>query len=674
MKRDNHPFTALKSPLLEWKDGATPYSANFSDIYFSSDDGLQESQQTFLQGNQLPERWHGFEKPRFHIAETGFGTGLNFLLTLQAWLEIDAPKPDLHYLSVENCPLTRGDLEKALGNWSTLSQLSKQLMASYPPPFPGTHRLEFESGRVILDLHWGEANTVLKDLAEAGQTQIDAWYLDGFAPSRNSDMWSDELLGLTSFLSRENASFATFTAAGSVRRALTSAGFKTHKVPGFGRKREALRGSFTQASSDPPAATKTPWDLASDNRKRPSSVIVIGAGLAGCWTARALANRGIAVTLLDKNTLASSGSGNKQGILYTRISHHHSLLVDFGLHSYLYASRLYAALFESGALIPGKDGELCGGFQTFNSAKEKERLAGTFTELCGVAEYLDAGTASKRLGIELHRDGYWLADSGWLHPQAVCRALIENEPLIELREHCGELSLSHTGDTWQASDGEGEIIASANCAVIAAGTGSTAFSQADYLPLRAIRGQTSDLPVTQASSKLHAVLCHEGYIAPARDGVHCVGASFNLDNHSNALETGDHRDNLAKLASAVPSWKSALQEVNCDTLAGNVGFRCASPDYLPTVGRLPKVNTFLQDYAALSDNAKQLINTRGSYLEGLYVTAGHGSRGLTSTPISAEILAGLICDEPLPLERDICRALSPARFLIRDLMRARKQK
>jgi tRNA 5-methylaminomethyl-2-thiouridine biosynthesis bifunctional protein len=265
-----------------------------------------------------------------------------------------------------------------------------------------------------------------------------------------------------------------------------------------------------------------------------------------------------------------------------------------------------------------------------------------------------------------------LANSGWLHPEALCRTLINEQPLITLQEDCGLLSLVLENNEWHAIDNAGVAVARAASAVIATGTGSTAMAQTRWLPLRTIRGQTTDLAATACTKQLRAVLCHEGYIAPAREGVHCVGASFNLDSMEKSNNRDDHRDNLNKLSSAVPSWKAPLDDIDCDSIPGNVGFRCASLDYLPTVGPVPDTMGFSQNYAALRENAKQVIDTRGSYLHNLYITAGHGSRGLTSTPICAELLASIMCNEPLPLERDICRALSPARFIIRDLVRDRK--
>jgi tRNA 5-methylaminomethyl-2-thiouridine biosynthesis bifunctional protein len=207
--------------------------------------------------------------------------------------------------------------------------------------------------------------------------------------------------------------------------------------------------------------------------------------------------------------------------------------------------------------------------------------------------------------------------------------------------------------------------------VIATGTASVGMTPLSWLPIQAIRGQTTHLPAGPDLGKLRAALCHEGYIAPARGGEHCIGATFNLDDDEPSLRLEDHRANLARLARAVPAWRDTLAELDPAVLGGRVGFRCASPDYLPLVGPVPDRLAFLRDFAALRRNARQPLPIRGEYLPGLYLSTAHGSRGLTATPLAGELLASLICREPPPLNRELCRALAPARFIIRDLRRNR---
>jgi tRNA 5-methylaminomethyl-2-thiouridine biosynthesis bifunctional protein len=284
-------------------------------------------------------------------------------------------------------------------------------------------------------------------------------------------------------------------------------------------------------------------------------------------------------------------------------------------------------------------------------------------------QVLGAEEAGELLGIEQPAPGYWFPRSGWLHPGAVCRALA-NQPGIHTLENCGEIELSTNTAGWRATDPAGRHW-DAPCVVIATGNASSGVAGLDWLPLRAIRGQTTLLPATGDTSKLRAALCHEGYIAPARVGEHCIGATFDLDDRDTTLRPQDHTSNLESLARAVPAWQEGLQQQDPSVLGGRVGFRCASPDYLPLAGPVPDRQAFLRRFAGLRRNARRDIPLPGDYLPGLFLSTGHGSRGLTSTPLAAELLASQICREPPPLSRDLIRALAPARFIIRDLSRNR---
>ena len=670
MKRDNRPWRALEPASLAWTADGEPVSNTYGDVYFSRGDGPAESVHVFLEGNGLPARWQDHPRAHFCVGETGFGTGLNFLLTWRAWREAPGPKPDLHYLSLEKHPLSRGDLARALARWAEFDNFAQPLLQAYPGLLPGEHRLLLDGGRVRLDLWWEDATVVLLDLASRGEPLVDAWYLDGFAPDRNPDMWSKALLDATAALSRPAATVATFSAAGHVRRKLAEAGFRVERAPGHGRKRECLRGRLDAAGAagtgEQPGQN---WDLPAAGSARPETAIVLGGGLAGCAAAAALARRGIAVSLLERGAVAGAGSAMEQGIIYTRLSRRHSALADFALLSFQFATHFYRTLFANGELVTGDDGELCGSFQQSGNTRDRHALREALAGLEDVAQVLDAGQASALLGVTQPREGFWFPGSGWLRPAALCRALLRH-PGIQPLEHAGKVSLEHTGSRWRAIAG-GATLAEADCAIAAPGSGVRSLQQLDWLPVQAIRGQVTHLPTNSHLEPLRAALCHEGYIAPARAGSHCIGATFEPGSGDSALRTVDHRHNLDRLAAAVPACRETLAALDHTTLAGRVGYRCASPDYLPLVGPVPDLPAFLEAFGALRRNARQPIAHRGSYLPGLWLTTAHGSRGLTSTPLAAELLASLICGEAPPLNRALCRALAPARFIIRDLTRNR---
>ncbi|MEP5568922.1 MAG: bifunctional tRNA (5-methylaminomethyl-2-thiouridine)(34)-methyltransferase MnmD/FAD-dependent 5-carboxymethylaminomethyl-2-thiouridine(34) oxidoreductase MnmC [Halioglobus sp.] len=668
MKRENTPWGATPSPKVSWPDGGAPFSEQFSDVYYSSEDGMAESLHVFLTGNLLPQRWADFEDDTFCIVETGFGTGLNFLLTWQLWQQQSLAHARLHYVSVEKFPLDAEELKRTVAHWGPLASLADQLIAAWPGRLPGQHRLEFDKGRVVLDLWWEDCGAALTDMA-AGSPAVDAWFLDGFAPSRNEAMWQPQLYRAMAAISRKAATVSTFTAASHVRRGLTEAGFEVEKVPGFGHKRESLRGVATQAGTAL-ATTESPWDLPIQSQSKPRSAVIVGAGLAGCTLASALAQRGIRVTLMDRGPLAGEASGNEQGVLYTRLSRRHSALTDFALQSFRYSANLYRQMFGSGELALGLDGELCGSFHQVTNEQEIALLKQQLLGLDSLAQALTAQQAGQYLGEVPSEGGFWYPDSGWLSPPAVCSAML-NSPLITLQDDCGELSINLQDGLWRVTNEHNALLASADTAILCTGTSTKTFGPTDWLPLQIIRGQTTYLPETAATTKLKSAFCHTGYIAPAREGRHCMGASFKLRDSSTKVRPQEHRENLDKLATALPQWSSALEKIDIDSLQGRVGFRCASPDYLPIAGPVPDRDEFLQTYAALRKNARQTIQKRGNYVPGLYVNTAHGSRGLSSAPLCAQLLASQICGELPPLSRELVRALSPARFLVRDLARSR---
>ncbi len=674
INRSNVLWQPTPAPAVEWDIKGSPSSAAFRDIYFSQADGLAESRHVFLAGNQLPDRWRCHTGEVFTVAEAGFGTGLNFLMTWQAWRQARV-RPRLHYVGVEKFPLAPQQMARALKPWTDLTALSQQLLNGYPGRLPGQHRLLFDGGAVVLDLWWDDIEAVLTDLAGHRQRWVDAWYLDGFAPARNPDMWASKNFTAMAALSRPEASVATFTAAGAVKRGLQEAGFVVQKVDGFGSKRDSLRArlprSATQQTRQADFSPVTPWDLVDSSPAVPERALVLGAGLAGCHLATALAHRGVQVTVLDQGSVAGAGSGNTQGVVYTRLSRRHSSLLDFGLQSFTHAAHRYRQLFNEARLQVGSDGELCGMFQQCSNAAEMDALAPVLEALPELAQVLDPGQASSVLGVNQAQRGYWYPGSGWLHPGKLCHTLLEN-PSISVIEHCGALSLEPAASGWRVT-GKSGVLAEGDCAVVAAGTGcSRSLPQLGWLPLQIIRGQTSDLSTPEALQSLRAVLCHEGYIAPAQGGVHCIGATFNLTDELADLAADDHRSNLGALARAIPACAEELDAIDPQTLPGRVGFRCASPDYLPLAGPVPALDEFMQTFAPLRKNARGKLPHCGDYLPGLYLSTGHGSRGLSSTPLAAELLASRICHEPPPLARELTRALAPARFLIRDLGRNRR--
>ncbi len=332
---------AVQTAHLSWNEEGTPMSAQFEDIYFSNQDGLEEARHVFLQGNHFPERFATHPIETCVIAETGFGTGLNFLTLWQSFNQFKATQPDatlqrLHFISFEKYPLSKQDLITAHNCWPELKALSQSLIENWPIPLAGNHRILLQNGHVILDLWFGDINEQISKLNCNLNNKVDAWFLDGFAPSKNPQMWSEQLFTTMAKFARKNGTFSTFTVAGFVKRGLTQAGFSINKVKGFGQKREMLTGVLENKEIEQPM----PWFVRqpSDNTQ---DIAIIGGGLASLTAAFTLMNAALTSPYIVKmNRLPKMHQATAKA-LFTRyslgrmtplsvyLSAHFPLLCDF---------------------------------------------------------------------------------------------------------------------------------------------------------------------------------------------------------------------------------------------------------------------------------------------------------------------------------------------------------
>lgn len=621
---------------LDWQDGQ-PFSRRFGDVYFARGSGLAETQYVFLQQNALERRWQALRRPYFCIGETGFGTGLNFLCAWQLWRQAAPPSARLHFISCERYPLTPADLRRALALWPTLAPFGAQLLAQYHDLPAGMHRFSFDQGRVQLTLLIGDAAALLGEL----QARVDAWFLDGFAPAKNPELWQPALFQAIAGLTRPSGSFATFSCAGTVRRGLQAAGFVVEKSAGFGRKRTMLKGHLPGE------------DVSSGTRDR--RAIVIGAGIAGCASSHALAARGWEVTLIERHaTVAAEASGNPAAMLYPRLAAQPTRMSRLALGAFLYLDRLLDQL----ELAP-TDFDRCGLLQLAFNARERARHE-AIAKLglpTGIVQPLTATQASAVAATPLGMPALHFPRGGWVDPGALCRALVRHRN-VRLMPSRQALRLEPQCGGWQVWQ-DATPLAQAPVVVLAGANDVRTFAQAAYLPLQPVRGQITTLPAGEHSRALACALCSDGYISPAIAGRHCLGATFMPDDSACDLRDGEHAANLAMLRRMAPQLWQAVADA---PLLGRAALRAVTPDYLPMVGRV-------LDAAALIANPPRHYSRTPQlpYYDGLYVCAGHGSKGVVQAPLLAELLAAAIEAEPLPLERELAAALDPNRFLLRQL-------
>lgn len=649
------PTPPLKSANITWNQD-TPVSVDFDDMYFNVEAGLAETDHVFIKGNNLAERFSNFDGDCFTIAETGFGTGLNFLAARALWLQKSSPETHLHFISVEKHPLKPEDLAQALTHWPMLGDGASQLLEQYPCAVPGYHTLTFDQGRVRLTLMLGDAIDAYSSL----YGQVDAWFLDGFAPSKNPEMWQPALFRQLARLSHSGTTLATFTAAGFVRRGLEAEGFHVTKAPGFGRKREMVQASYQGPQQGPSA---TPW-FDPPSPLKTSHAVVIGAGIAGCTTAYALAQRGIRVTLLERSAeVASAGSGNRQGALYAKLPVSHNAQGQLHLLGLMYTLRLL------GQVDPQmQHWSHCGLLQLALDEKEHKRqhqLMEQTTFSSEIMRLVSSEEASAIAGTTLSAGGIYMPMGGWVSPADLCRALIQH-PLIKLELNCGVVACTqHPADGhWQLRTSDNRELDTSTVIVCTAAE-AVNLPQLSHLPVKPIRGQTT--VAAKHAADIRTVVCGDGYISPARDGAFCFGATFDLHDLELSLRPEDHTYNLSKLRHVAPL---LAQEIEQGSFSGHVAHRCSTADYLPIVGAAPCFDGFLHDYAKLrSDRKWRFPATPAKHWRGLYVNIGHGSKGLVTAPLCAEMLTCAITGESLPLEKNVTDAVNPARFIIKNLIR-----
>ncbi len=611
---------------------------------------MEESRCVFLAGNGLPERWR--HRAHFVIAETGFGIGLNFLVTLQDWV-ISAPEnARLSFISVEKSPLSRGDLARALTTWPQLRSFSDALLEVYPERVAGFHRCSFLNGRVTLTLIFADAVQAFSTLPG---NLVNAWYLDGFSPSRNPSMWSSSLFCQLARLSAPQATFSTYTAAGSVRRGLASVGFAVKKKRGFAGKRERLQGTLLHGEQ---AAIQAPWFHIKPSKHTVSrDAIVIGGGISGAAMAHTLVSRGWRVTLLERHKhLAAEASGNLTGVVMPRLSAEMDYSCQFFINAFLYTVSWLDSLkrtsvegipwFKTGVLALGGEKKL-----------DRQCLPGT------VVRRVKAAEARALCGISLEQGGLYYPNAGYLDPVALIHHLMAPQAKLTLECGVNVQRLAHASGQWSVYTDDGRELRGSSV-VLANGFDAMHLLGADYLKLSRIRGQLSYVAEGALTEAVSKPVCGKGYIIPAYKHRYCLGATYDENDMSEALRCEDHAMNLASI---VPGLFAGMrpEQVN----EGRVAWRATTRDYLPILGPALDYGFYGRQYLDIHHGRPARHYPLAKYLPGLWLLTGMGSRGLTSAPYSAELLADLMENKPLVLAKSIRDALHPARFLIRQLKR-----
>lgn len=583
-------------PDIAFDETGALRALSHDDGYFGGADGLAEARLVFLEACGLPERWR--DRRRFTIAELGFGTGLNVLAAWDLWRRSRPPGGTLHLLSIEAAPLPAEVAARVHARFPDLTDLSARLVARWPVRAVGLQRIWFEEDSFCLTLGIGRAEAVLPQMRFAA----DAWFLDGFAPSRNPEMWSPAVLAEVARLSAPGCRLGTYSAAGDVRRAIADAGFTVARRPGFAGKRHRTEAVLPGESPGPPT---------------PGEVLVIGGGVGGAAMAASLHRRGVPVAIIDDDPCARlRASGNPAALVMPRLDRGDTPPAAFHRAAWLMALQAYAPL-------RGEGFDPCGVVERPRDDAHARRLADLADDpplpgdlLAPAADgrglmHIAGGIAEPAIVLER-----WSYGAPRLAPVRIAR-------------------LRREDDAWRALDVAGRDVWRGADVVLACGAEALPVIDTVALqPVQRARGQVSMAPDPDATGAIAA-----GAYALGWRGRLLFGATFDPLDEGAAPEpvsAADHARNIAGLARLLPDRAATLSP---DALWGRVSVRATTPDRLPMAG--------------------------AEAAPGLYRLGGLGARGFTVAPLCAEIVASLICDEPSPVEARVSAALDPQRFVAR---------
>lgn len=614
---------AIQTADLDWQlvDGIdVPMSKQFGDVYFSKDNGLLETRHVFLNGNDLTTRLADL-KPfeYFCVGETGFGTGLNILALWQLWQQVRPNNHShLHAISVEKFPLSKADLIRALNAWSELKPLADQLISQYPMPIAGCHRLSFPEDRFSLDLWLGDAYDVFPVIEKTAS--VNAWFLDGFAPSCNPDMWEENVLNNIVRLSEIGTTFASFSVAGVLKRGLKNHGISISRPRGFKHKREMLKAIWKPAeeteSSLIQEITQKKTEQDTETNIKPRQIAVIGAGIAGLSTAWAFAQRGHQVMIYDQSAPLSGGSGNPLALLNPKLcpveqsgEHLMTLAWQHALNHYQ----------KFKAFRPIQVNQL--------ALKNPEQLLGLADEY---PEKILAVQDTEDQEIQTAFPSLKLLEAGAVSPHQLRDEILQHPNIQYQQTKISHIEAAIKPQLFSDEQDLGEFDH-----VIVCTARETQRFFADYPVLKPIRGQVSWVNNKTQPLSQNIAYSYGGYCMQL-DAEHLIlGASFYPGRDDIEVLAEDHVHNCELIHSVFPEYAQSL--ASTETWQGRASVRAQSQDYFPLLGKMK------------SDQE-------------IYSFAGLGSKGFLFAPLCSEILAAQILGEACPVPSSLVKKLSVTRF------------
>jgi tRNA 5-methylaminomethyl-2-thiouridine biosynthesis bifunctional protein len=645
MKRNPFPIKQINSLDLSFDKEGSAYSNNYGDIYFQPGIGLDEKVHVFLNGNDLPNNWQ--DKEKFCIAETGFGTGLNFLNTLKLWDTTKQNNQQLHYISCELHPLNKQQLKQALALFPELADYSKILIEEYPQLLMyGFHRIHLQKYGVTLTLIFAECVDAFEQL----EASIDAWFLDGFGPSKNPKMWEYRLFKAIANLSHIGTTAATFTVARKIRDGLKSVDFEISKRTGFGQKREMLTAKLVSEIVATESRPKQPWAQTFKANKQ-QSFTVLGAGIAGLSIADKLQQQGKNVTLIDRQKQPClETSGNPQAMIMPSFDLNDSSEAQFYLAAFLYAARYYS--------------------NQYYHAVGVHDLAFSDKQQIWQDKLLSKFDLPKEL-IKEYKQGILYPNAGWLDTQGHAKNVFEK---ISHYMQADISKIEYKNNLWHLYT-QDSVVHTTETLILANGINVKKLLPNYELPITPKYGEISYFKSNNIDSQIGTcphIQLSKGYITPQWKGSQTIGATFdhieseNWFNHPQLSH--DHWKRNTELWNNTPYANLLAEDISYKSRAG---IRVTTPDHLPICGAVINQKELKKDYHDICHGKHWKQYPLPIAKENLYVLTGLGSRGFTAAPILAEFLCNQILGQPQVINKILQTHINPNRFLFKSIKRSK---
>ena len=583
------------------------YSKSYNDIYFDKLNGPQETEHVYLNTNNLTKKFKN--KQKFVIAEIGFGTGLNFILTWKLWKENRKTNGSLTYISFENAPLSKKDIKKVYKKFKKLDGYSSFLLKNIPARCKSTHRIFIKADNINLILIYDDITSLINFNFKA-----DTWFLDGFSPKKNPLVWTDKLFKQFYNFTNLDGSLSTFSVAGHIRRGLLKAGFKVSKVSGYGNKKEI---SY---------AIKK--DLISSNQykfsceKKIGPVAIIGSGISGASLAYALRKRNIECFIIDKSyKLANGASGNKIALQMPKLTMDNSPYGQLSLEAFLFSRKIAKSLNA----IPRSDGLVLIPSRDRDILKFKKLLENNWP--------LDLlNNNYDKLNFLKFINHIYMKSSG----------IVDNSKFIQNLIKDVEFISKFDVKKITSKDGLNIIIdkfgnrLKAKTVIWANGFEMTNLNQ--NLPINPISGQVTYLKANELSSNLKINFSYGHHFSQAFKGYHQIGASFNR-NANTCFREIDQNTNI----NSIPEFLRKNIYYNINESGHRVSVRASTKDRMPFFG--------------------DLNSLKGKKSNNIYILGGMGAWGFVYAPFYAELLVTKIINDQLVINSKLEKLLTIERLL-----------